>query len=476
MMPALLQNPRGLLIVLSLALAACGGSASGSASVSSGGDTSGGGSEGGGKQVKLPGGQSVSAKAHTQWTEALKLFKQYEKSGWNDGHCDEVAGKFANAASAQKKFAEALYMAGLSNDRCGRKDKAQEFYRQAVGANSKFCKGRVAIAVASLDAGNASAAEREFAQSVADDPQCTEGYVNLAIMQRKRGLEGNKEALSNLRRALAIDAQYLPAFNEMALLYLSEAADNTKKLDLAEVVCSQAQKINANYAPVYNTWGLIDLRRNKIIDASAKFQRATELDAKIFEAHMNFARITIGFRGYQDAKSAYEQALSLKPNDFEAQLGLGVALRGLQDNAKAEEAYQKASKLQPNRPEPYYNLGILYQDFMNGTTDEMQKARGYYQEFLSRAGSEKRFAPTVEEIQRKCKQEGKRRAQGKNACIAGRIQNIQLYLDTMKQMKEMEKLQKEQEKQVADMEAQEKAQQQAAPPPAEAAPEDKKGK
>jgi tetratricopeptide (TPR) repeat protein len=293
--------------------------------------------------------------------------------------------------------------------------------------------------------------------------------VNLAIMQRKRGIEGNKEALSNLRRALAIDAQYLPAFNEMALLYLSEAADNTKKLDLAEVVCSQAQKIDASYAPIYNTWGLIDLRRNKIIDASAKFQKATELDPKIFEAHMNFARITIGFRGYQDAKAAYEQALSLKPNDFEAQLGLGVALRGLQENAKAEEAYEKASKMQPNRAEPYYNLGILYQDFMDGTADNMKKARGYYQEFLSRAGSDKRYASTVEEIQRKCKQEGKRR-QGKNACIAGRIQNIQLYLDTMKQMQEMEKLQKEQEKQAAELEAQEKAQQQqqqAAPPPEE---------
>lgn len=468
-MPALLRHPQGLLIVLALAAAACGGSASGSAELGGSSSSSGGG------QVKLPGGQSVSARAHSQWVEALKQFKQYEKSGWNDGHCDEVSGKFANAASAQKRFAEALYMAGLAQDRCGRKDKAQEFYRQAIGANSKFCKARVAIAVANLEAGQASVAEREFAQSVADDPQCTEGYVNLAIMQRRRGIEGNKEALANLRRSLAIDAQYLPAFNEMALLYLSEAEDNTKKLDLAEVVCSQAQKIDANYAPIYNTWGLIDLRRDKIIDAAAKFQKATELDPKIFEAHMNFARITIGFRGYQDAKTAYEQALSLKPTDFEAQLGLGVAFRGLQENAKAEEAYQKASKLQPSRPEPYYNLGVLYQDFMNGTADEMKKARGYYQEFLSRAGSDKRYAPTVEEIQRKCKQEGKRR-QGKNACIAGRIQNIQLYLDTMKQMQEMEKLQKEQEKQMQEMEAQEKAQQaqQAQEPAAPApAPEEK---
>jgi tetratricopeptide (TPR) repeat protein len=458
------------LVLLAAGLAACGGSASGSASVGTGNGSSSGGTSSGGSGIKTAGGQSVSVRANSLYNEGAKLFKQYDAKGgsWSDAQCDEAAAKFGSAAAAQKRFVEALFMSGLANERCGRRDKAQEFYRQALGANSKFCKARVAVGLEQQRTGNASGAEREFAQSVSDDPQCTEGYVNLAIMQRRRGVDGNKEALSNLRRALAIDAQYLPAFNEMALLYLSEAADNTKKLDLAEVVCSQAQKINASYAPVYNTWGLVDLRRNKIIDASAKFQKATELDPKIFEAHMNFARITIGFRGYQDAKTAYEAALKLQPNDFEAQLGLGVALRGLQENAKAQEAYEKASKLQPNRPEPYYNLGVLYQDFMGGTADEMKKARGYYQEFLSKVGSDKRFAPTIEEIQRKCKQEGKRR-QGKNACVAGRLQNIQLYLDTMKQMAEMEKLQAEGERQARELEAQEKAQQQQAPaepPPA----------
>jgi tetratricopeptide (TPR) repeat protein len=178
---------------------------------------------------------------------------------------------------------------------------------------------------------------------------------------------------------------------------------------------------------------------------------------------MNFARITIGFRGYQDAKAAYEQALKLQPSNFEAQLGLGVALRGLEQNAKAQEAYEKASKLQPGRPEPYYNLGVLWQDFQGGTSEDMLKAKSYYEQFLSKAGGDKRYAEKVDDIRRTCKQEGgKRKRVGKNQCVAGRLQNIQLYLDTMKQMAEMEKLQKEQEKQAADLEAQEKAQQKAA--------------
>ena len=451
----------GMVALTALVSAACGGGGSEGGSSEVGASSSASGAEQGSARGGKA-GRTVSQKANTVWAEALKGFKSYEPKNWNDAHCDEVAGKFESASSIQPKFTEALYMAGLTHDRCGRKDKAQSFYDQALRANPKFCKARVAVGLKLLESGQGSQAEREFGQSLADDPQCTEGYVNMAILQRKRGVEGNREALANLRRALAIDAQYLPAFNEMALLYLSEAADNEKKLDLAEVVCSQAQKINASYAPIYNTWGLIDLRRGKIIDASAKFQRASELDDKIFEAHMNFARITIGFRGYQDAKAAYEHALSLQPNNFEAQLGLGVALRGLQDNAKAQEAYEKATKLQPNRPEPYYNLGVLYQDFLNGTADEMKKAESYYREFLSRAGGDKRFAAATEDINRKCKYEGKRKT-GKNACVAGRLQNIQLYIDTMKQMKEMEKLQKEQERQAADLEAKEKAQAGAAP-------------
>ena len=449
-----------LLVLPVVGLMACGGGGAegsgsselGSSSSASGSERASGGGKAGGK------GKAVSVKTQAAYGEAVKAFKSYEPKKWNDKACDEVASKF----EAVGKLTEALYMAGVAHDRCGRSDKAKSFYDQALRSDPKFCKARVAIGLAALSSGNEQAAEREFAQSVSDDPQCTEGYVNMAILQRKRGLAGNKEALANLRRALAIDAQYLPAFNEMALLYLSEAADNDKKLDLAEVVCSQAQKIDANYAPIYNTWGLIDLQRGKIIDAAAKFQRASELDERIFEAHMNFARITIGFRGYQDAKAAYEQALKLQPTNFEAQLGLGVALRGLEDNAKAQEAYEKAAKLQPGRAEPYYNLGVLWQDFQGGTTDDMLKAKSYYEQFLSKAGGDKRYAEKVDDIKRTCKQEGGKRKLKKNACVAGRLQNIQLYLDTMKQMAEMEKLQKEQEKQAAELEAQEKAQQKAA--------------
>jgi tetratricopeptide (TPR) repeat protein len=405
--------------------------------------------------------EAAAQRARADWVEALKVYNAHETQAWDQRQCDDLSHRFERIAVSQAGFAEALYMAGVVQARCGQRDRAQALYQRALADDPKLCKARVAVALDALNARDQRAqeardqraldaqAERAFEQAIADDPQCTEGYANLAILQRRKGKVGNAAALANLRRALAIDAQYLPVFNEMALLYLSEA-DDDKKLDLAEVVCSQATRINPNYAPIYNTWGLIDLRRGKILDASAKFQRAIALDDNLFEAHMNFARIAIGFRGYQDAKVAYERALALQPENFEAQLGLGVALRGLRDNAKAQQAYEKAARLAPQRPEPYYNLGILYQDFQGGSLDEMKLAKHYYEEFLKRAGSDKRYAATVDEIQRRCKAEGKRKQDNKHGCVAGRLQNIQVYLETMQQMQELQRLQQEQDKAAAD--------------------------
>jgi tetratricopeptide (TPR) repeat protein len=451
------------LVVASCALAACGGGKGKGAEGSEAAAVT-----EGGQKVKSGSGAAINVQAHNYWKDGVAAFRSAEKSGWNEQRCDQVSEKFEEAADAQAKFAEALYMAGVAHGKCGRKAKALEFYQKALRQNSKFCKARVAVALDRIESGSTSAFS-DFQAAVRDDPQCTEGYVNMAIIQRRQG--NTKEALNNLRRAMAIDAQYLPAFNEMALVYIQDAKDNLKMLDLAEVVCSQAQKIDARYPAVYNTWGLIDLRRGEIISAAAKFQKAFELDPKMFEAYMNFAQITIGFRGYEDAKSAFTKALELQPKSFDATVGLGVAYRGLQNPAKAEELYKKAIGMNGQRPEPYYNLGVLYQDFKDGTVDQMKQARSYYDQFLSRAQTNERYAHPIDEVKRRCKTvKGKRKTYDK--CISGRFQNIEDYLMALKDMEEMEKLQKESERQQAQMEAEEKKMQEQAA--AEAAASEKK--
>ena len=422
-----------------LSVGACGGS-----KAASGGDTTtptNVAKDSAGNVVRSSSGAAVSKEAEANWKEAVAAFDAADKAGWNAGNCESVAETFRDANKKQGgKFAEAVYMQGLIADRCGKSEEALKQYNAALAIDSKLCGARVGLGIDAFRKGNEAQAFASFEQSVRSDARCTEGYVNLAMMQMARNGASSEDALNNLRRALAIDAQFLPAFNQMALLFLGRAQDNKKMLDLAGVVCRQAQLINANYAPIYNTWGLINVRKESVFDALRMFEKAAQLDPKNFEAHMNFGQITLSFRGYEDARKAFTTAVELNPKSYDAHVGLGAALRGLNDAEGAKKQYEEAKGLAATRPEAYFNLGILYQDFMSGSVADMKQALSYYDQFVQRASGNALLKPVVDDIERRCgNEDAKKKRKSSKTCRPGRRQNIQLAIEAMAAMAEMEK-------------------------------------
>ena len=383
----------------------------------------------GGEAITTADGNAVSKKAHSKWESALEDFDANEKSGWTSAKCNSSSKSFENAADAQGGgFAEAEYMAGLALSRCG-DDGAYDHYESALKVDPKFCKARVALGLRDLESGRTSEAKSAFERSIKDDPQCTSGYTNLAIVQRSQGQ--SDEALKNLRRALAIESDYLSAFNQMALLHYDRGRKgNAAELDLAEVVCRQAQMLDADYAPIYNTWGLIKVYKGDVISALRFFQKAITLDPDLFEAQMNFGEVTISFRGYEDARKAFARAVELEPNNYDAVIGLGTALRGLERFSEAETQYERAKQLDTKRPEAYFNLGVLYQDYMSGSVADLKKAKGYFTEFLKRAGKQSEFRSSVQDVNNRCApRSGKSR--GVPKCRPGRMQNIDISVEAM---------------------------------------------
>lgn len=477
---------------------ACGGG-------SNGGDNGSGGSgSSGGEGVQTSGG-AVSVEAHNHWTEGLEAYNAAEEGEWNEQTCSSVIDSFEEAVDAQGNFAEAHYMLGQTHERCGDASEARSDYNRALQsaeaglrelrredpearppANGPLCKARVAVGLLDLAGGNASGARNAFQQAVQDDAQCTSGYVNLAIQQRAVGGEQEEEALRNLRRALAIESDYLPAFNQMALLYYTRGLDRTQRasLDLAEIVCRQAQLIDGNYAEIYNTWGLVKIKKGNVIEALRFFERAIALDDSMFEAQMNFAQITISFRGYQDAQRAFGRAAELRPESYEAHIGLGAAHRGLRnfDGAKAE--YERAIEIDANRPEAYFNLGVLYHDYisaqqenMAGTITELERAKGFYEQFVAKASGNAAFTEDVENVRRSCRENSERARrrtgrQYRGGCRPGRIQIVD---NTVAALREAEQMQREAEQMQREMEAEAAAMQAAEQQAAEAAPAEGEG-
>jgi tetratricopeptide (TPR) repeat protein len=352
---------------------------------------------------------------------AAELFAQHERAGWDREACEEVASSFRDAAGRlpESRRVEAFYMAGMSYQRCGFVDPAAEMYEAALRIDPNRCEARVGLGLAELARDDAARAETHFRHAANGGP-CAEAYVNLGMLERRRG--EFESAHANLRRALAIEARSVEAIHEIALVYLDQSADDIRLLSLAELTIHQAIAIQPEFAPAHNTWGVVLAQQGRIVEALTKFERAYTLDHDFYEAYENFGQITLSFRGYEDAERAFRNAVRIRPSSYEAHIGLGVALRGLTRLSDAQVEYERAIEIDQARAEAWYNLGVLHQDHRDATTENLRSARSYFTTFVEHAGGDADYADEVEEVTRCC-------SDRERNCRPGRLQNIHTALE-----------------------------------------------
>ncbi len=362
----------------------------------------------------------------TRWNEAANVFARLDREGrWDGAACHEALSAFERVRDLHGSYrARGLYMAGLISMRCGNTEGARSLYTRALEIDGSLCEARVSLALMDVERGDRNAARSALEAAIARNAQCASAYLNLAILQSEVPAQSD-EALANLRRALAIQADYMPALDRMALIYLARGEEEARFLDLAQVVCRQAQLIDPSYAPIYNTWGLIDVERGELTSATAKFARAMELDPSLFEAHMNFAQITLSQRAYEDAARAFARARELSPTSYDAAIGLGVAQRGLSNPEQAERMYRAALEIDQQRPEAFFDLAVLYQQHRGGSASDLTQALAFLEDFVQRARGNPRFSTTVAEVVRWCDEPSTRRGRRRaSTCQRGRAQNI----------------------------------------------------
>jgi tetratricopeptide (TPR) repeat protein len=270
----------------------------------------------------------------------------------------------------------------------------------------------------------------------------------------------------NLQRALAIDDAFMPAFNQLALYYFQIAKKkagalkvkgtrgrsivtnaamgkraDVQQLELAALVCSQAIRKNANYAPIHNTAGLIQNELGQVNGAVSEFATAAKLDPKFFEAQMNYAAVNLGFRGFDQARAAYEKALQMRPNDYDAHLGMALALRGPitgaesdydQKVAAVQGELDAAKKIDANRPDAYYNEGILTMEFKaksggdkEKTKASLRQAQTIFQTFLDKAAGKPEYDGAVKRV----KGDGTDKDRGRMGDIDDTIKFLDLGID-----------------------------------------------
>lgn len=396
-----------------------------------------------GKPLTDSKGNAISVDAANKFKTGLETMAKHDKAGdWNESTCDETAKLFLDAADEQgdKTFSEAIYNAGLAYQRCKKTAEAKKLFQQVLDKNGKFHQARVQIALYSFaESGekNVDEAITQMRQAAITDAQFknVEALVNLAMLYMKRGnnvadndgANDYQRAKKYIQSALAVDDGFMPAFNQLALYYLNSAKQkagrdtkkktatnagkekkiDTQALELAALVCSQAIRKNARYAPIHNTAGMINVELGNLNGAVGSFNTARTLDPDFYEAQMNYAAVNLQFRGFEQAEQAYRAAVKMKPNDYDAHLGLALALRGQINDANFDKMVADASaeldaakKIAPDRPETYYNEAILTQEYKaksGGKEAEgaLNAAKALFGQFIQKAGSATEFADAV---------------------------------------------------------------------------------
>ncbi len=390
--------------------------------------------------------RDISEDDRADFEKVLARYMSARKDGKVADQCDNLSSGFGKVADASPTLMEARFNQGAVLQECGQEDDAVRIWEKmpkygpaitnlGYVAWRKGDTGRAESMFSravEVDPLHTIEARNNLAQLLRDRAR------RASSESEKKGYIG--QAVTHLRTVLALDSNNLQAFATLAFIYYDmnmlemaklvgtqaikkgeeiatgkfdeektedkaggeKGGKKSKKARHAEAAAGDedgklAKEVNVagegtgytkdmkdNLALVFNTLGLVELKRKKISPAISQFKKAVEMNPKLAEARLNLAALSLNNRDYKTAEENFRAVLGMQPKNFEASIGLGVALRGNKKIDEAETQYVAAQKLDSSNPASYFNLGLLYQDYKGGDKPVLQKAQEYYRQFLSK--------------------------------------------------------------------------------------------
>lgn len=360
---------------------------------------------------------------------------------YNEGvcwmHCNKTsrAGRCYGEALARKpNYAAAKVGLGYIAARKGNRERAFQLFEEAYLMDQGNAEASYNLGVLyrkKMRQGTMSSAERSRIMGLkalgGGDYKVYEGFVNKLAKQGEK-LSYKELAIRHLQTVLAVTAGSdepgarvlnIKAYAMMALVYLDVAKRIKSQLMLAKLVINEADEtmkelkglnckgktpteLEKSVAELKNVDGLIELRKEQLVEAMKRFTAAVDCNPDFVEAHMNIGAIALSFRGYKRAQNSFSVVLKHQPKNVDAIMGLGVAYRGMSAEAmadqkdkfieKAEAQYRRAMAVAGAGSKQYadglYNLGLLTEDYKISNTDEstikrLEEAISLYNKFVS---------------------------------------------------------------------------------------------
>ena len=377
------------------------------------------------KPASNVGKRTISESQQADFAKAVRRWETARRDGSLKNDCGSIASDFGGVADDNPAIVEARGNQAAVLAECGREDEAAVIWEKLATGPKPYAPAMTQLGYVAWKSGDVVRAETLFNRAVESDKLLgsVSARLNLAQILRDKArrsssteerLRFNREAVEHLRAALASDGNNLQAYStlcyfyydlellEMARLVGTQAILRAEEIATGKLVGTREKLASAEraavpakgkgkgkaaadeapaessvavvgtgYTPemkkalgmVYNTLGLVWLKRKDVTQGIASFRKAVEQDPDLYEARLNLAALSLNYRDYVTAEQNFRAVLGTQPKNYEAVIGLGVALRGNRKFDEAEQQYLAAQKLEPQNPDSYFNLGLLYQEY-----------------------------------------------------------------------------------------------------------------
>ena len=141
----------------------------------------------------------------------------------------------------------------------------------------------------------------------------------------------------------------IKAYSILALVYYTIAENDKSKLDLAQLVCKQAQDIEVgkDYPPIYNTLGLIQLRKKNPSTALKQFEQAVALDPKYVDAHLNIGAIGLVDAPVREGGAVVRGGAQARAEELRRDHRHGRGVARPQEDRRGGELVQEGGRARP---------------------------------------------------------------------------------------------------------------------------------
>jgi tetratricopeptide (TPR) repeat protein len=255
-------------------------------------------------KVETPGKVPIT----TSSTKALKVFLEGRELQDNL-RLSEAHGRYLRAAEFDPDFARAhlgLAQTALSND------EVLHSIKRAIELADKVSPGEahmIRVAEANVN-GRPEIARQHLEALVAAFPD--DERVHFMVGSFHFGRKEWQEAIGSYKRALAIDPEFAPPYNQ-----LGYALRNLGDFDGAAQAFKRYTELIPDEPNPYDSYAELLMKTGKFQDSIAQYEKALEVNPNFTASYVGMAYDWMFLGEFEKARSALTRALFIAPNDAE---------------------------------------------------------------------------------------------------------------------------------------------------------------